>query len=54
MLVLTDKFSYKPIYDFYGLASRQVHYSLPKHFNRIFNRMMGGGGVSSVPMRLAA
>lgn len=54
MLVLTEKFSYKPIYDFYGLASRQVHYSLPKHFNRIFNRMMGGGGVSSVPMRQAA
>lgn len=54
MLVLTGSFTYKPRYDFYGLANRQVMYSLPKHFNRIFNRMIGGGGVSSVPISMAA
>lgn len=55
MLVTHDSPGYKPIYDFYGLASRQVKYSLPKHFNRIFNRMMGGGGAGAViPMSQAA
>lgn len=55
MLVVTGMRTYKPRYDFYGLASRQVQYSLPKHFNRIFNRMMGGGGaVTPVPMSQAA
>ena len=54
MLVLTGEFTYKPRYDFYGLANRQVMYSLPKHFNRIFNRMMGGGGSAVPSMRVAA
>lgn len=54
MLVITGEFTYKPRYDFYGLANRQVHYSLPKHFNRIFNRMMGGGGASVPSFRVAA
>lgn len=54
MLVVTGEFSYKPRYDFYGLANRQVMYSLPKHFNRVFNRMIGGGGIASVPMSMAA
>lgn len=54
MLVITGSFTYKPRYDFYGLANRQVHYSLPKHFNRIFNRMMGGGGSSVPSFRVAA
>lgn len=55
MLVVHDAPGYKPIYDFYGLASRQVHYSLPKHFNRVFNRMMGGGGIPAMtPMARAA
>jgi hypothetical protein len=55
MLVFTAMPSYQPRYDFYGLASRQVKYSLPKHFNRVFSRMMGGGGaVTPVPMSQAA
>lgn len=55
MLVFTGMPSYQPRYDFYGLASRQIKYSLPKHFNRIFNRMMGGGGAAAViPMSQAA
>ena len=55
MLVMTRKLpTYKPIYDFYGLAQRQVHYSLPKHFNRVFNRMMGGGGLMAPPLKIAA
>jgi hypothetical protein len=55
MLVFTSMPNYQPRYDFYGLASRQVKYSLPKHFNRVFSRMMGGGGVvTPVPMSQAA
>ena len=55
MLVFTSTPNYQPRYDFYGLASKQVHYSLPKHFNRVFSRMMGGGGaVTPVPMSQAA
>ena len=54
MLVFTGMPNYKPRYDFYGLARRQVHASLPKHFNRIFSRMMGGGGSVVTPMRAAA
>lgn len=54
MLVFTGQPNYKPRYDFYGLASRQVRESLPKHFNRIFSRMMGGGSSVVAPMRMAA
>lgn len=54
MLVFTGMRTYKPRYDFYGVARRQVHASLPKHFNRIFSRMMGGGGSVVTPMRAAA
>ena len=54
MLVFTGKPTYKQRYDFYGVARRQVHESLPKHFNRIFSRMMGGGGSVTTPMRAAA
>ncbi len=55
MLVFTGMPSYQPRYDFYGLANKQIKYSLPKHFNRIFNRMMGGGGaVAAAPMSQAA
>lgn len=54
MLVFTGKRTYKQRYDFYGVARRQVHESLPKHFNRIFSRMMGGGGSVTTPMRAAA
>jgi hypothetical protein len=54
MLVFTGQPNYKQRYDFYGLARRQVQTSLPKHFNRIFSRMMGGGGSVVTPMRAAA
>ena len=54
MLVFTGQPNYKPRYDFYGVASRQVRESLPKHFNRIFSRMMGGGSSVVAPMRMAA
>lgn len=54
MLVFTAAPKYKKRYDFYGVARRQVQESLPKHFNRIFSRMMGGGGSISMPMRKVA
>lgn len=54
MLVFTGMANYKPRYDFYGVAQRQVQKSLPKHFNRVFARMMGGGGASVTPMAMAA
>lgn len=54
MLVFTGMPNYQKRYDFYGVARRQVQESLPKHFNRIFSRMMGGGGSVVTPMRAAA
>jgi len=54
MLVFTGMANYKKRYDFYGVAQRQVQTSMPKHFNRIFSRMMGGGGSVVTPMRAAA
>lgn len=54
MLVFTGQPNYQKRYDFYGVARRQVQESLPKHFNRIFSRMMGGGGSVTTPMRAAA
>jgi hypothetical protein len=54
MLVFTGMANYKKRYDFYGVAQRQVQASLPKHFNRIFTRVMGGGGASVTPMAMAA
>lgn len=54
MLVFSGLPRYKKRYDFYGLARRQVQESLPKHFNRIFSRMMGGGSSVVAPMRMAA
>lgn len=54
MLVFSSSPSYKPRYDFYGVARNQVLKSLPKHFNRIFSRMMGVGGAVVTPMRAAA
>jgi hypothetical protein len=54
MLVFTGMANYKKRYDFYGVAQRQVQTSMPKHFNRIFSRMMGAGGSVVTPMRAAA
>jgi hypothetical protein len=54
MLVFTGMANYKKRYDFYGVAQRQVQTSMPKHFNRIFSRMMGVGGSVVTPMRAAA
>lgn len=54
MLVFTGMPSYKPRYDFYGVARRQVQISFPKHFNRIFARMMGGGSAATPSISMAA
>lgn len=54
MLVFTGMANYKQRYDFYGVARLQVQKSLPKHFNRVFARMMGGGGASVPSMAMAA
>lgn len=54
MLVFTGMPSYKPRYDFYGVARKQVQMSFPKHFNRVFARMMGGGGTAAPSMLMAA
>lgn len=54
MLVFTGMPSYKPRYDFYGVARKQVQVSFPKHFNRVFARMMGGGGSAAPSISMAA
>lgn len=54
MLVFTAAPQYKKRYDFYGVARRQVQTSLPKHFNRVFARMMGGGGAAAPAISMAA
>jgi hypothetical protein len=54
MLVFTGMPTYQKRYDFYGVAQRQVQTSMPKHFNRIFSRMMGVGGSVVTPVRAAA
>ena len=54
MLVFTGMPNYKPRYDFYGVASKQVQISFPKHFNRVFARMMGAGGASAPSISMAA
>ena len=54
MLVFTGMASYKPRYDFYGVARKQVQMSFPKHVNRVFSRMMGGGGSAAPSISMAA
>lgn len=54
MLVFTGMPSYKSRYDFYGVARKQVQMSFPKHFNRVFARMMGGGGATAPAISMAA
>lgn len=53
-LVSVAPFTYKPRYDFYGVARKQVQISFPKHFNRVFARMMGGGGTAAPAISMAA
>lgn len=54
MLVFIPSPNYQPRYDFYGVARKQVQISLPKHFNRIFSRMMGGGAAATSSISIAA
>lgn len=40
MLVFARSVSYRKRYDFFGVGAKQVQYSLPVNFNRVFNRYM--------------
>lgn len=40
MLAFARKTNYQKRYDYFGVGEKQVAYSLPLHFNRIFNRYM--------------
>lgn len=54
MLVFSALPQYKKRYDFYGVARKQVQMSFPKHFNRVFARMMGGGSAAAPSIAMAA